>query len=162
MASQTRQAKAIHQTPRPHVQTCPLNTSTLNRHQEGHPSHRARSLMIPWTMYPQATTVLRHSSVVQKRNPTSKRHTRKSDLTVSRRRPAARQHTRKSVLIVSRRRPAAGCRIKQQIKSHRVPTGKQINVLTRRRHSHWSSSASLTKSEASQSQCEWNQNSSLT
>jgi hypothetical protein len=57
--------------------TCPLNTSTSNRHREGHPLHGARSLTIPWTMYPQATTVLRHSPVAQKRDPTSKRQYKK-------------------------------------------------------------------------------------
>ncbi len=84
-----------------------------------------------------------------------------SDWTVFCHRPAACQHTRKSVLTVSCRRTAAGRRIKQEIKSHRVPTGKQTDVPTRRRHSHWSSSASSTKSEASPSQCQWTQNSSL-
>jgi hypothetical protein len=63
------------------------------------------------------STVLRHSPVVQQHDPTSKQHTRKSDLTVSCRRPVVCQHTRKSVWTVSCRRPAGGCRIKQEIES---------------------------------------------
>ncbi len=76
--------------------------------------HGARSLTIPWTMYPQVTTVLRHSPVACQHDPTSKLHTRKSDLTVSCCKSTACQHTRRSVLTVSCRRSVAGCRIKQE------------------------------------------------
>ncbi len=104
---------------------------------------------------------LGHSPVACQRNPTSKLHTRKSDLTVSHRKSMAYQHTRRSVSTVSCRRSAVGCRIKQEIKLSIVPNSKPTSVPKRRRHSHRSSSASSAALEASPSPGYWNQNLSL-
>jgi hypothetical protein len=70
-------------------------------------------------------TRLCHSPVACQRNPTSKKHTRKSDSTVSHHKPAACQHTRQSVLTVSCRSSAASCRIKQVMGGRHSPVAGQ-------------------------------------